>query len=95
VAEELRLDEHGEEQLQRRAFNDAPTRDQSAFVDRVLDGLSAKRPYGELGVAARDLTGGGVAITCLDDATIPVVVLPWPGQEDTFSLGYVGDFNAL
>lgn len=95
MAEELRLDEFGEDQLLRWAFEDDPSADQWAFVERVLDGLIARRPYGELGRVTRDLASGDKAITCVDDPTISVVVIPWPGEADTFSLRYVGDLDAL
>ena len=95
MADELRLDEFGEDQLRRWAFHDNPTAEQWLIVGNVLAGLAVKRPYRELGAVEVDPVTGDVAITSLEDPRVTVIVIRWAGDAETFSLRYVGNVDDL
>jgi hypothetical protein len=95
LASELWLDEHGEDRLRDWLFHGDCTREKRAFVRTVLEGVGTKTPYTALGQVVRDLSSGEVAITNPADPTMTLVIIPWTGEEDTFSIRYIGDLADL
>lgn len=95
MASELWLDEHGEDRLRDWLFHGGSKPEKRAFVRAVLVGVASKTPYAVLGQVIRDLSSGEVAITNPADSRITVVIIPWAGEDDTFSIRYIGDVDDL
>jgi hypothetical protein len=95
LASELWLDEHGEDRLTDWLLYGDCTPEKRAFVRTVLEGVGTKTSYAALGQVVQDLSSGDYAITNPADPTITLVIIPWTGEDDTFSIRYIGDLDAL
>lgn len=61
----------------------------------MAEGVATRQPHRSLGAVQRDLSSGDVAITDPDDPRMTVVIIPWAGEAETFSVRYIGDLDEL